>query len=98
MKVRPLPFGAHDPFTCQTVAVHAVGSHQATPTQRGDGVPADQASIFDSQELGFDRFGNLFFSDFQWSTIRRLGTDGVVTTVAGNRNARQAGDGGRRLW
>ena len=63
----------------------------------GDGAPAASAGIYDSQGLGRDEFGNLYFTDFQNNLIRRLGTDGTVTTVAGTRRAGHSGTGGPPL-
>jgi len=63
----------------------------------GDNVTATQAVVYDSQGLGLDAFGNLFFTDFPNHTIRRLSTDGIVTTVAGIRRQESSGDGGHPL-
>jgi sugar lactone lactonase YvrE len=60
-------------------------------------VSAAKAIITDSQGVAFDRHGNLFFSDFDHNLIRRLGTDGVVTIVAGNGMFNYSGDGGHPL-
>ncbi|MBI3536943.1 MAG: hypothetical protein HY070_05230, partial [Chloroflexi bacterium] len=45
--------------------------------------PAKSAFIFDTQGMGFDQCGNLYFGDFQQNTIRRLSTNGQITTVIG---------------
>lgn len=62
-----------------------------------DGLPADETVVFDSQGLAFDSHGNLFFTDFYNHKIRRLGTDGIITTVAGTGGAGFGGDGGPPL-
>jgi sugar lactone lactonase YvrE len=49
----------------------------------GDGGPATEAQLGRVQELAFDPHGNLYFADFWNPTIRRIDTNGVITTVAG---------------
>jgi hypothetical protein len=51
----------------------------------GDNVPGLNANIYDALGLARDALGNLYFTDYQNHLIRRLGTDGRVTTVAGTR-------------
>jgi DNA-binding beta-propeller fold protein YncE len=63
----------------------------------GDGGPALRARLNGPFDLGFDRAGNLYFSDTFNHRIRRIGGDGVITTVAGNGSAGYSGDGGPAL-
>lgn len=60
----------------------------------GDGSAGPEATVFDSQGVAWDAHGNLFFSDFPHGRIRRIGCDGIVTTVAGDGEQQSAGDGG----
>ena len=62
----------------------------------GDGGPAVQASLTYPSQLAFDSSGNLYIDDYGNARIRRIGADGVITTVAGsdNSNGFSAGDGG----
>ena len=62
-----------------------------------EGVPALQAAVYDSQGVGVDHEGNLFFGDFQHRTVRRIGPNGVVTTVAGIPDAASPEDNGSPL-
>ena len=47
----------------------------------GDGGPAVAAEITGAPGITLDRFGNLYFSDK--NRIRRIDTNGIITTVAG---------------
>jgi sugar lactone lactonase YvrE len=58
---------------------------------------ADSVVVFDSQGLGLDRFGNLFFADFQNNLIRRLDRYGYVKTIAGTGVAGYSSDEGHPL-
>jgi sugar lactone lactonase YvrE len=44
--------------------------------------------------MAVDSAGNLYFADIRNSRVRRIGTDGMITTVAGSSPFRFAGDGG----
>jgi len=50
----------------------------------GDGGPATEALMAEPTAIAADSAGNLFVSDLANSRVRRIGTDGVITTVAGN--------------
>jgi sugar lactone lactonase YvrE len=49
----------------------------------GDGGPATQAKLQFPLDLAFDAAGSLFLDDHGNMCIRRLGPDGVISTVAG---------------
>ena len=63
----------------------------------GDGGPARQASVGQPAGFAFDQSGNLYFSDASNNNIRRIGTDGAISTFAGNGKAAYSGDGGPAL-
>lgn len=77
------------------------GSYFPDPDQE-DGGPATEASIFDAESLTFDDDGNLYIGQTgtRYSSIRKVGTDGIITTHAGNgdrcgtREYPDCGDGG----
>jgi uncharacterized protein (TIGR03437 family) len=48
-----------------------------------DGVPATTASLLDPVSLALDSAGVLYFAERGSSLIRKIGPDGVLTTVAG---------------
>lgn len=50
----------------------------------GDGGPATAAQLWDPHGLTFDRRGNLYIADDKNNRIRRIGRDGIISTVAGS--------------
>ena len=63
----------------------------------GDGRPASEIYVPGSVELSgmaADAAGNLYFADVNNSRVRRIGADGIVTTLAGTSPFRFGGDGG----
>ena len=50
---------------------------------QGDGGPATHARLNDPIGITEDASGNLFIADEQNALVRRVGTNGVITTVAG---------------
>ena len=59
----------------------------------GDGGPALSAKIHTPESIVLDGAGNVFFSDSQSSVVRRIGTDGIITTVAGTGTPGYSGEG-----
>jgi sugar lactone lactonase YvrE len=49
----------------------------------GDGGPATEAALKDPWGIAVDGEGNLFFGDHHNSVIRKVDSDGMITTVAG---------------
>ena len=60
----------------------------------GDGGPATHAELWEPFGVALDATGNLFLSDLLNQNIRKVGTNGIITTVAGNGTAGYSGDGG----
>ena len=60
----------------------------------GDGGPATSAEINAPFGVAFDGAGNLYFGD-KWNfRVRKVDTNGIITTVAGNGTQGYSGDGG----
>ncbi len=59
----------------------------------GDGGPAVDALLDDPQSIVVDHLGNLYIGDGSFR-IRRVGTDGIITTVAGTGVFGYTGDNG----
>lgn len=60
----------------------------------GDNGQAIQANISRPIRMTFDAAGNLYFADFNNNRIRRVATNGIITTIAGNGTAGFSGDNG----
>ena len=63
----------------------------------GDGGLATAATLDQPRQVSFDKSGNLFFADDATNRVRRIGTDGVITTVAGDGSTNISGDNGSAL-
>src|ERR1022692_1932725 len=59
----------------------------------GDRGAALDAKIHTPTGIVLDGAGNVFFSDSQSSVVRRIGTDGIITTVAGTGTPGYSGEG-----
>jgi sugar lactone lactonase YvrE len=60
----------------------------------GDGGPATQANLQYPTGVTVDHDGNVFIADAANHRIRRIDTDGIITTVAGTGGAGYSGDNG----
>lgn len=63
-----------------------------TPGFSGDGGPALTAQLSDVGSVAVDSAGTLFFTD--GSRIRKVASDGIITTIAGTGTRGYSGDGG----
>lgn len=59
----------------------------------GDGGPAIRAQLADPASVALDAAGNLFIADLFNDRIRKMDTNGIITTVAGG-GTQYPGDGG----
>jgi len=60
----------------------------------GDGGPATQAKLYYPLDVAADAQGNLYIADSSNYRIRKVDTNGIITTIAGNGTIGQGGDGG----
>lgn len=61
----------------------------------GDNGQAIDAQLAHPGGIVFDPSGNMFFSDSSNNRIRKIATNGVITTIAGTGTAGYSGDGGQ---
>lgn len=59
----------------------------------GDGIPATTACLGAPQGVAIDASDNLWIADSGNNRIRRVGSDGIIQTVAGDGNSGFTGDG-----
>ncbi|HXK02687.1 MAG TPA: hypothetical protein VMS37_09815 [Verrucomicrobiae bacterium] len=71
----------------------AGGSANVTLGNPGDGGPATSALIF-PYGIAVDASGNLYIADHENNRIRKVTTDGIIHTMAGNGAGSYSGDGG----
>ena len=64
-----------------------------TAGNAGDAGPAAQAQLNMPQGLAVDSAGNVYIADTLNNRVRRVDTDGTITTVAGSGEVGYAGDG-----
>jgi RHS repeat-associated protein len=57
------------------------------PGWSGDGGPADQATLNNPSGLALGPDGSLYIAEFSSHRVRRVGPDGIITTVAGTGNS-----------
>ena len=63
----------------------------------GDGGPATAAKLHFPVSLAFDSTGRLYIADRDNYAVRRVGLNGVITTIAGGNGQGDTGDGGRAV-
>lgn len=63
----------------------------------GDGGPAIKARFRDPSAIALDKQGNLYIADSANNKIRKIDTKGIITTIAGNGEHKDTGDGGPAL-
>lgn len=67
------------------------------PGFSGDGGPATEAQLQRPMSVALDRLGNIYISDTGNNRIRKITSDGIIHTVAGNGVNDLGGDGGSAL-
>jgi uncharacterized protein (TIGR03437 family) len=64
-----------------------------TPGFSGDGGPATEARLLLPAGIAVDTSGNLYIADLTASEVRKVSTDGTISTIAGNGTPGFSGDG-----
>ena len=60
----------------------------------GDGIQATTAELYNPTGIAIDDTGNLYITDAQNFRIRKVNTNGIITTIAGNGTVGNNGDNG----
>ncbi len=60
----------------------------------GDGAPADRARLVSPFAVDFGADGTLYFVEMTGHRLRKIGPDGIVSTIAGDGQPGDQGDGG----
>ena len=65
-----------------------------TTTYNGDNIAATNAGLNLPIGITVDAAGNLYIADYEHHRVRKVGTNGIITTVAGTGAIGSSGDGG----
>src|SRR5690242_3312579 len=60
----------------------------------GDGSKATEAKLNEPFALDFDKAGNIYFAEMGGNRVRKVDTNGILTTIAGTGEKGNSGDGG----
>ena len=63
----------------------------------GDGGAATDAELNNPLSVALDAAGNVYIGDYGNYRIRKVSTDGIITTIGGNGVQGHSGDGGPAL-
>ena len=81
-------------FSTKSYAQNISTLYGTTEGYSGDGNLAVNAQFDGPTDLIYDTDGNLFFVDGQNSVVRKIDTNGIISTIAGNGTPGYSGDGG----
>jgi hypothetical protein len=83
-------------MNAQGIITTVAGNNSFGPGYSGDGGPATNADLNYPNCVIVDSSGNLFIADSHNNLVRKVDTNGIITTVAGNINlgGTYSGDGG----
>ena len=64
--------------------VHLIAGTLTNAVYNGDNIPATTATLYEPDGLSVAQDGTVYVADYGNDRIRRIGTDGIISTVAGN--------------
>jgi len=71
------------------------GTNYVSLHYSGDGAPATNANLWGPSGVAVDNSGNIFIADAENARIRKVNTNGIISTFAGNGTNGFYGDGGQ---
>ncbi len=82
--------------TTNGIITTVAGTNSLAADYSGDGGKAVAATLNNPMGVAVDSFGNLYIADYNNNVVRKVNTNGIITTVAGNVSlgGRFYGDGG----
>jgi sugar lactone lactonase YvrE len=78
----------------QTADTTVIAGSSSVSSPIGDGGPAAAATFNGVSDVVIDRLGNIYAAEILGARVRRISTDGTISTFAGNGNLGSLGDGG----
>src|SRR5438105_474254 len=90
-------------YRVRVVSAGTISTYAGTGrSTTGDGGPASQATVAVPSKVAFDSKGNYYFAELAHHQVRKVDTNGIITTVAGKGTGGFSGDGGpatqAELW
>src|SRR5208283_2505583 len=88
--------GYTTPARCQvpSFTISTIAGRPPAFGYTGDGGPATKATLNDPRGIVTDPSGVVYFCDRDNNVVRRVGLDGIITTIAGTGQPGYSGEGG----
>jgi sugar lactone lactonase YvrE len=84
----------HCLWRVDTTGIIRIIAGTGTPGYSGDGGPATEARVGNPNGIALDSAGNIYVTQSVAGVVRRIDTNGVITTIAGTGRHGYSGDGG----
>lgn len=91
--VSAVVFAAANVDVASAQTVHTIAG-DGSPGYTGDGGAATAAAVGTPAGITYDATGNVYFTDYSNSVVRKISSSGIITTVAGSATGIYPGDGG----
>ncbi|HEX7413989.1 MAG TPA: T9SS type A sorting domain-containing protein [Bacteroidia bacterium] len=78
-----------------TLGIISTIAGNGTQGYGGDGGQSSNAKLNNPKGITVDAIGNLYIADYGNNVVRRVNTNGIISTFAGNGTAGYSGDGGQ---